>query len=58
MKTFHTVFKELEAIANVVTTKNDDEETLRKEVEDADLLIVCYAQVTRKVLKSEKEFAR
>lgn len=55
MKMFHTVFEELEAISNFLTTENDEEETLRKEVEDADLLIVSYAQVTRKVLKSAKK---
>ena len=55
MKKFHTVFEDLEAIANVVTTENDEEETLRKKVKDADLLIICYTQVTRKVLKSAKK---
>ncbi len=55
MKILQTVFGELEDLANVVTTDNDAEETLVQETGDADLLIVCYAPVTRKVLQAATE---
>ncbi|MEN8246747.1 MAG: C-terminal binding protein [Thermodesulfobacteriota bacterium] len=54
MKMLHSVWGELQALGDIRVTDNDDEETLIKEVSDADLIIICYAGITRKVIQSGK----
>ena len=46
------VAEELHQIANVVSTEDDREETIVRHLSDADLLVVCYAKVTRKIIEA------
>ncbi len=48
------VAEELNEIANVVATEDDREETIIGHIGDAELLVVCYAKVTRKVIETAK----
>lgn len=48
------VAEELNEIANAIATEDDREETLLRHIEDADLLIVCYAKVTRNIIAAAK----
>ncbi len=47
--------EDLRRIADVVTSANNDEETLAREAEDADVIIVsCFTKITAKVITSAK----
>lgn len=50
MDMLRTVWPEIEALATVATSTSDDEPTLVNHIVDADLLIMCYAAVTRSVV--------
>lgn len=54
MKMLQSVWGELQALGNILVTKSDDENTLIRVVSDADLIIICYANITRKVIQSGK----
>lgn len=54
MQMLQSVWGELTAAADVVTTEDDDEATLLRHAGGADLLIVCYARVTRRVLQAAR----
>ena len=51
----HSVLSELNALGKIVVIENDDEDTLIQAVADADLIVICYAKITRKVIKSGKQ---
>ncbi len=48
------VADELNEIGNAIVTEDDREETLLRHVSDADLLVVCYAKVTRNIIAEAK----
>jgi D-3-phosphoglycerate dehydrogenase len=50
MNMLGSVMDRLTAVADVVTSEHDDEETLCRDVADADLIIICYADITRRVI--------
>ena len=47
--------RDLRNIADVVTTDSNNEETLAREAEDADLIITCYAGITARVIESARK---
>lgn len=55
MKILHSVWEELQSLGDVKVTENDDEDTLVRAVTDADLIIICYAPITRRVIKAGKK---
>lgn len=55
MKILQSVWREAKALGNIQVTENDDEETLIQAVADADLIIICYAKITRKIIQSGKK---
>jgi D-3-phosphoglycerate dehydrogenase len=55
MKMLHSVWDELQSLGNVKVTENDDEDTLVRAVTDADLIIICYAPITRRVIRAGKK---
>jgi D-3-phosphoglycerate dehydrogenase / 2-oxoglutarate reductase len=54
MDMLRTVWPEIGALATVMTSPGDDERTLAKLIVDADLLIMCYAAITRPVVAAAK----
>lgn len=44
--------EDLSRFADVITCSSNDEETLAREAEDADLILVCYARITARVIES------
>jgi len=50
MNMLGSVMDQLTAVADVVTSKKDDEQTLCREIVDTDLIIICYADITRRVI--------
>ncbi|WP_254565887.1 2-hydroxyacid dehydrogenase [Oscillatoria sp. HE19RPO] len=48
------VAEELNEIGNAIVTEDDREETLLRHIQDADLLVVCYAKVTRNIIAAAK----
>ena len=44
------VMDQLTAVADVVTSEQDDEETLCRQIAETDLIIICYADITRRVI--------
>lgn len=54
MDILQTVWPEIQALADVTTATGDDEKTLARAVVDADLLIMCYAAITRPVIAAAK----
>jgi D-3-phosphoglycerate dehydrogenase len=55
MKMLHSVWNEVQALGELKVTENDDEDTLVQEVADADLIIICYAAITRRVIETGKK---
>jgi D-3-phosphoglycerate dehydrogenase len=55
MKMLHSVWNEVHALGELKVTENDDEDTLVQEVADADLIIICYAPITRRVIETGKK---
>jgi D-3-phosphoglycerate dehydrogenase len=55
MKMLHSVWNEVRALGKLKVSENDDEDTLVQEVADADLLIICYAPITRRVIETGKK---
>lgn len=47
--------KDLRKIADVVTCDSTDEETLAREAEDADLILVCYTRITARIIQSARK---
>ena len=54
MKMLQSVWGKLQALGNILVTENDDEDTLIRFTADADLIVICYAEITRKVIQSGK----
>jgi D-3-phosphoglycerate dehydrogenase len=51
----HIIESKLEAlsrVADVITCSSNDEETLARKAEDADLILVCYTRITARVIES------
>ena len=55
MKIMQSVWADLNALGNIVVTENDDEDTLIQAVADADLVVICYAPITRKIIDAGKK---
>ena len=55
MKMLNSVWNEIIAFGEIVVTERDDEETLIRAVADADLIIICYAKITGKIIRSGKK---
>jgi D-3-phosphoglycerate dehydrogenase len=55
MKMLHSVWNHVRALGELTVTENDDEDTLVQEVADADLIIICYAAITRRVIETGKK---
>jgi D-3-phosphoglycerate dehydrogenase len=55
MNMLQSVREELEALGNILVTDGDDEDTLIRAVADAELIVICYAKITRKVIQSGKK---
>jgi D-3-phosphoglycerate dehydrogenase len=55
MKMLHSVWNEVNVLGELKVTENDDEDTLVQEVADADLIIICYAPITRRVIETGKK---
>ena len=54
MNIMQSVRPELEALGDILVVEDEKEETLVRAVADADLLVICYAPVTRKVIEAGK----
>lgn len=54
MNIMQSVRGDLDALGDVVITENGDEGTLVRAVSDADLVVICYAPVTRRVIEAGK----
>ena len=52
MKIMQSVWEELQALWHITVTDNDDEETLIRVVADTNLIDICYAEITLKVIQS------
>lgn len=52
MKVLHSVWPEVQSLGEIVVAENDDADTLLEVVSAADLLIICYAKITRQVIRS------
>ncbi len=52
MKMLHSVWPEVQSLGTLVVTANDAAATLSRAVSDADLLVICYAQITRPIIQS------
>ena len=52
MNMLHSVWPELQSLGEIVVTDNDSADTLLEVVSDADLLVICYAQITRQTIQS------
>ena len=50
-----SVWRELNALGNIVVVEKNDEDTLVQAVVDADLIVICYAQITRNIIESGKK---
>lgn len=54
MNIMQSLRAELEALGDILVVEDEKEETLVQAVADADLLVICYAPVTRKVIDAGK----
>ena len=54
MKMLQSVWSEINTLGEVVVANDDGEETLAKETSDADLIIICYANITRRIIAGGK----
>ncbi len=54
MKMLQTVWPEINALGEVKVAESDEEDNLIKEVSNAELIIVCYAKITRRVIEVGK----
>ena len=54
MDMLQNVWPEINALGNVNVTESDDEKTLIQKVSDAELLIICYAQITSRIIEAGK----
>ena len=54
MEMLLSVWPEINALGDVRVAKNDQEDTLIKEAANADLIIICYAEITRRVIEAGK----
>jgi D-3-phosphoglycerate dehydrogenase len=54
MKMLQSVWPEINALGEVKVAASDEEDSLIKEVLNAELIIVCYAKITRKVIENAK----
>ena len=52
MKIMQSVRSDLDALGDIVVTEKDDEDTLVQAVAGADLIVICYSQITRNVIKA------
>ena len=52
MNMLRSVWAEINALGEVKVADNDQEDTLINEVRDADLIITCYAPITRSVIQA------
>jgi phosphoglycerate dehydrogenase-like enzyme len=55
MNMLQGVWQEINALGQIEVTKNDHTETLIQAVADADLIITCYASITRQIIQSGKK---
>lgn len=55
MNIMQSVRGELNALGNVVVTEDDHENTLVQAVAEAELVVICYAEITRSVIESGKK---
>jgi D-3-phosphoglycerate dehydrogenase len=54
MDMLRNVWPEINALGKVYVAESNDEKTLIQKVSDADLLIVCYAQITSRIIEAGK----
>ena len=54
MDMLRNVWPEINALGKVYVAESDDEKTLIQKVSDADLLIICYAQITSRIIEAGK----
>ena len=54
MDMLQNVWPEINALGKVYVAESDDEKTLIQKVSDAELLIICYAQITSRIIEAGK----
>ena len=55
MKIMQSAWSDLNALGNIIVIESDDEDSLIQAVVDADLVVICYAQITRKIIAAGKK---